>query len=150
MTAVMNGQLFGLGPFRFRVLGPSVDHLTHTTGARWASIERLQRQPARQFIGAGQEQIVLDAVIYTRETEGYGQIQRMRAAAGHGIPYMLVAGHGRVFGRFVLESIDSDESYLLADGAPQKLEFSISLSSFGPDGNTSVGGSIGTSAGRLF
>ena len=138
----MNGQLFGLGPFRFRVLGPSVDHLTHSTEARWASIERLQREPARQFIGAGQNQIVLDAVIYTRETEGYGQIQSMRAAAGQGQPYMLIAGHGRVFGKFVLESIESDESYLLADGAPQKYEFSITLSSFGSDG----GGGIG----RLF
>ena len=47
----MNGQLFGLGPFRFRILGPSVDRLTHQTEARWASIGRLQREPARQFIG---------------------------------------------------------------------------------------------------
>ena len=41
--------------------------------------------------------------------------------------------------------METDESYLLADGAPQKLEFSITLTSFGPDTSVHESG-----IGRLF
>ena len=127
----MNGVLLSLGGYRFEVSGPSYEGLEHSTSARWAKLDRLGAKPARQFVGPGDETVYLDGTIYPRFGKGFGQIEAIRAAAGKGKPMMLVSGYGRVFGRFVIERVNSSQTYFLPDGSPQKATFSLELGAYG-------------------
>lgn len=138
----MRGQLYGLGPFRFRTQGPSADELSHLSAGRWQKIDRLQAESANQYIGRDNDEITLNAIIYTRETPGFGQVEAMRSDSALKTPHMLVSGYGRVFGLFVIVSVENVQTFLLADGSPQRVEFSLTIRSFG---NDSTGG-----FGRLF
>ena len=123
-----------LGPFRFQVSGPSYERLSHRSDARWERQDRLGRAPARQFIGPGEHRVTLDGRIFTHYTGGYRQIERMRDALADGRPYILVSGFGTVFGKHVIEGVETGQEYFLPDGAPLKVEFTVDLASYGDDG----------------
>lgn len=128
------GVLMALGPFRFQVSGPSYERFSHRSEARWERQDRLGRAPARQFIGPGDHLITLDGRVYTQYTGGYAQIERMRDALAKDTPYILVSGFGKVFGKFVIERVETGQEYFLPDGSPLRLEFTIDLASYGEDG----------------
>lgn len=129
----MIGILMALGPFRFQVSGPSYERFSHRSEARWEKQERLGREPALQFMGPGGHRISLDGTIYTQYTGGYAQIERMREAMAKGAPFILVSGFGKVFGKFVIEGVDTGQEYFLPDGSPLKVEFTVDLASYGDD-----------------
>ncbi|MBK1868244.1 phage tail protein [Aestuariivirga sp. YIM B02566] len=130
----MNTVLLALGPFRFQVRGPSYEKLNLSTEARWEQQDRLSRAPAMQFIGPGVHTLTIDGTIYTHYSGGFSQIERMRSEMGKGRPHILVSGYGRVFGKYVIQNLDTTQTFFLADGAPLKVEFTTELKSYGEDG----------------
>ena len=66
----------------------------------------------------------------------------MRAQAGLGKPLFLVSGNGFAFGRWCIVKITENQSNFLNDGAPRKIEFSISLKRYGEDQKRGVKGII--------
>jgi phage protein U len=127
--------MMALGAYRFKIDTAAYQQLQQTTEYRWESQERIGRHPAMQFIGAGHTTIKLDGIIYPHfKSAGINQIEAMRAQAGLGIPLTLVSGYGKIFGLFVIMSVDETQTYHIANGAPRKQEFSIELKSYGADG----------------
>lgn len=125
--------MMALGPYRFELATAAYQSLIRSTVYRWESQERIGRHPALQFIGEGHTNVDLDGVIYPSFAGGLGQIDLMRAIAGFGTPLMLIGGTGRVFGSFAILSVDETQTYFHADGTARKLEFAISLQSYGAD-----------------
>lgn len=132
--------MMGLGAFRFSVNTAAYQQLERTDEYRWQSQERIGRAPAMQFLGPGHTTIRLSGTIYPQFKGGIRQIDAMRAQAGIGAPHFLASAVGRIFGQFVIMSVEEVQTIFLPNGAPRKLEFSLELKSYGEDGFGGLGG----------
>lgn len=129
----INLVMMGLGSFRFGIKHEAYQSLSRSAPYRWAKVDRLGRAPALQYGGPGAETIQLDGVIYPHFKGGLRQVDAMRALAGQGVPLMMVDGLGWIWKRWVITQVDETKSYFLKDGAPQKIEFTVKLQSYGRD-----------------
>ena len=126
-------MMLALGPYRFSLNTSAYQSLKRSSEYRWPSIERIGQEPLLQAIGQGSDRIDLDGVIYPHFRGGLRQINGMRDAATRQEPLMLINGLGEVLGRFVITQIEETQTTFLADGAPRKIEFRLSLERYGEE-----------------
>lgn len=126
-------MMLALGPYRFSLNTSAYQSLKRSSEYRWPSIERIGKEPLLQAIGPGCDRIDLDGVIYPHFRGGLGQINAMRDSAEKQKPLMLINGQGNVLGRFVITQIEESQNTFLADGAPRKIEFRLSLERYGEE-----------------
>jgi len=126
-------MMLALGPYRFSLNTSAYQSLKRSSEYRWPSIERIGKEPLRQAIGPGCDRIDLDGVIYPHFRGGLGQINAMRDSAAKQEPLILINGQGNVLGRFVITQIEESQNTFLADGAPRKIEFRLSLERYGEE-----------------
>jgi len=126
--------MMALGPFRFGLDTAAYQTLTRSSEYRWESQERIGRHPAMQFIGEGHTTITLDGIILPLFRGGLSQIDRMRTMAEQGTPHFFVSDRGKVFGRFVILTVEETQTIFLPNGSPRKIEFALQLKSYGADG----------------
>lgn len=119
-----------LGSFQFCIQTAVYQELIRKNEYKWPSQHRFGQRPSRQFVGVGDETIQLPGTIYPEYRGGFQQVEAMRRLAGRGQPLLLVDGLGKLWGRYVIESIDEKQSLFAAFGAPRKQEFSVSLARF--------------------
>jgi len=125
--------MMALGAFRFGMNSADYQTFSRTAGFRWAKQDRLGRTPALQYLGPDTEEITLEGVIYPHFKGGLRQVELMRRIARTGVPLMLVDGLGFAWQRWCIVEVTERRSYLMADGAPRKIEFSVRLQSYGSD-----------------
>lgn len=125
--------MMALGGLRFGVNQPSYQTFSRQASYRWAALDRLGRAPALQYLGPGADEITLDGVIYPHFKGGLRQIEVMRLMARQGEPMILVDGLGWVWEWCVITAISETKTHFLPDGAPRKIEFSVSLQAYGAD-----------------
>lgn len=129
----MSETMMALGSYRFSVSTAAYQELKRNQVYRWQAQERLLRRPALQFVGLGEESLEISGVIYPHYLGGLKQLDALRSQAGRGEPLLLVDGLGFVWGRWVVNQIDEDQSYFLKDGIPLKIGFQLRLSRYGSD-----------------
>ncbi|MBU2709296.1 phage tail protein [Zooshikella marina] len=132
--------------FRFSRNTAAYQSSQQTHHYRWSQQERISNTPTHQYIGPGQQSLTLKGVIYPYYLGGLEQVEQLRNEAGRGKPFLLVEGTGSVLGHFVIESIESEQTYFLEDGRPQKITFQLSLSRYG-DGDAPLSNNPGANAG---
>ena len=139
--------MMALGPFRFSVNTAAYQSLRRAAQYRWPAQERIGRAPARQFVGVGSETITLEGAIYPYADEplldqvinnqvssGWNtQLDQLRELAALGEPQLLTDGRGKVWGKWCVESVDETQTVFFANGAPRKIEFNLSISSYGDE-----------------
>lgn len=138
--------MMALGPFRFSVNTAAYQSLRRASQYRWPAQERIGRAPARQFVGVGGETITLEGAIYPYADEplldqlvnghvasGADQLDLLRELASEGKPLLLTDGRGKVWGQWCVESVDETQTVFFANGSPRKIEFNLSISSYGED-----------------
>jgi phage protein U len=126
-------MMLALGPYRFSLNTSAYQSLKRSSEYRWPSTPRIGKEPLLQAIGPGCDHIDLDGVIYPHFRGGLGQINAMRDSAQRQEPLMLINGQGNVLGRFVITQIEESQNTFLADGAPRKIEFRLSLERYGEE-----------------
>ena len=126
-------MMLALGPYRFSLNTSAYQSLKRSSEYRWPSIERIGKEPLLQAIGPGCDRIDLDGVIYPHFRGGLVQINAMRDSAAKQDPLMLINGQGNVLGRFVITQIEESQNTFLADGAPRKIEFRLSIERYGEE-----------------
>lgn len=119
-----------LGSFQFSIMTAVYQELIRKNEYKWPSQHRFGQRPSRQFVGVGDETMQLPGVIYPEYRGGFQQVEAMRRIAALGQPLLLVDGLGKLWGRWVIESIDEKQSLFAAFGAPRKQEFTLSLARF--------------------
>ena len=129
-----DAHLLKLGAYAFSVSTAAYGELSRAQEYRWRRQDRVGRNPARQWLGPGDDTIDLRGTIYPAWRGGLGQLDAMRAEAAKGEPLRLVGGDGKVLGLWVITRIRETGSAHLAGGAPRKVEFQISLAFYGEDG----------------
>ncbi|GEM_PF-415205 len=132
----MAGVMMALGDYRFSLDTAAFEALQRQTQYRWVGQERLGRESAFQYLGPGEDTIDFSGVIYPHFRGGLGQVDAMRAEAAKGVALLLVDGRGGVWGNYVIKSISETRSMHFDDGTPRRVEFSLSLTKYGDDGET--------------
>tara|TARA_R110002073_G_scaffold58035_1_gene147482 strand:+ start:128 stop:520 length:393 start_codon:yes stop_codon:yes gene_type:complete len=129
----MSETMMALGRYRFSIDSAAYQELKHSQAYRWQAQERLQRRPAMQFLGAGEESIEFSGVIYPHFKGGLEQLETMRAEASKGQPLLLVDGLGFVWGQWVITQINEGQSFFQGNGQPLKQSFQLKLVNYGAD-----------------
>jgi len=131
-----------LGVYRFAINSAAFQTLNRQSEYNWSEINRINSSPALQFTGFGVETIDLEGVIYPHFKGGLRQVTLMRAEAGLGKPFFLISGNGNAFGKWCIVKITENQSSFMKDGAPLKIEFSLTLKRYGEDSKPGVKGII--------
>jgi phage protein U len=120
-------------PYYFNLDTAVFDDLKRTSAFRWASQERLSRQPAQQAIGMGEEKMTLKGVVYPGFKGGLKQPQTLRSIGARLQPMSLVTGYGEALGTWCLTNIEEGQSAFLQGGIPRKQEFTLEFVRYGDD-----------------
>lgn len=131
--ADLSAVMMALGAFRFGITGGDYQQLQREASWRWPVQERVGRMPAAQYLGPGVQTVTLSGVIHPHFKGGLRQLDAMRALAGLGRPMMLTDGLGWVFDLWCILEISETKSVLMRDGAPRRIDFRVTLQSYGRD-----------------
>lgn len=116
-----------LGSYRFGVASAAYQQLERSTEYTWVEQEVAGRLSVLQYTGPGRDQITLPGVVMPHYRGGLGQLDTMRELAGGGRPLLLTDGLGRVWGQFVILSVDEVQSRFLRGGVPRRQQFTLTL-----------------------
>lgn len=120
-------MLLAIGLFAFSIPTLAHDELQRRASWRHATSQRVGARDATQYVGPGEETISITGTAYAELCDGAASLDQLRTMANSGEAWPLVDGAGRVYGAFVIVSIDEGFKHLLADGTPLKIDFTINL-----------------------
>lgn len=136
----LNTNMLRLGPIQFKHAGISFSNLSRKDDYRWGNIDLLNRTPAQQAMGIGSKSITLSGVIFPHYDPtpnvalntyiGINRIHDVRRYAELQQPFILSDGLGRVYGRWVIKSVQEEQSNFLVNGIPQKQSYTIELMAY--------------------
>lgn len=134
----MNRIMLTLGDFKFEMHTLAYEKLALSQSYRWSAQARIARDPALQYLGRETATIQLDGVLRPNGLirGRLSHIENLRAMADKGKPHLLVDGIGRVWGQWVITDIKDDRSLFIDDGQSRVIGFSVSLKSYGSDGDS--------------
>lgn len=121
-------MLAALGLFVFEPATFPFAGLTRRSGWKHARSERVGTRDASQFTGPGGDEISIEgAIIPEAQSGSFGAIEDLRKMADDGERYPLVDGSGTVWGEFVIVAMNEGRHYIMVDGTPRLVEFSLDL-----------------------
>ena len=132
--------MMALGDFRFETARASYQTLAFSQSWRWPEQARIGREPAHQFTGREKTEIKLSGTLYPSFGGGLADLRALRALADTGDPHLLVDGLGRVWGSWIILSVNDNRSILVDDGRPRKIGFDMTLRDYGEDDTLDVSG----------
>ncbi|MCY1408159.1 Phage P2 GpU [compost metagenome] len=142
-------MMLALGMFIFSLHTAAYQEMQRQTDWRHPSTSRVGAQPARQFLGRGEDAITLPGVLLPELAGTVLSLDALRTMADTGKAWSLVEGSGRVLGLWVIEKITETRTLFFPDGAARRIEFSIELKRI-DDGRVDLLGSGISSAGNII
>lgn len=134
-------MMMALGFFVFGLHTVPYQQLQRQLVWRHPSNSRVGARPTRQFVGRGDETIILSGVLYPEVTGGKISLAALEAMADEGMAWPLIEGTGLFYGLFVIEEQSTTHAEFFPDGAPRKIEFTLKLARV--DDEPSILGTIG-------
>lgn len=120
-------MLLALDQFVFGLSTLAYSELQRQTAWKHASTSRVGARDARQFVGPGDDTISLQGILAPELTGTLASLQELRSMADTGDAFVMVDGAGNVYGVFIIQSINENQSFHNQDGTPRRVEFTISL-----------------------
>lgn len=118
-------MIFGM--FVFSIPTATYQKLQRTTNWNHVSSSRFGSTPAYQYTGRGTDTITLDGSIVP-EFGSQMSLTALRLMGNTGKNFPLISGSGKIYGLWVLDSIEETQTDFFKDGKPKKIEFSLKLS----------------------
>ena len=103
------------------------NELSREQGWRHASQSRVGDRPAHQYTGQDDETITLPGQLYPELGADWHSLDTLRDIADTGAPQVLIDGMGNVWGWYVIEKLTEKRTYMLDDGTPLEIDFSLTL-----------------------
>lgn len=126
----MPGVMMRLGLYKFSLGTAAYQELTRAASYRWARQERIGTNDALQFTGIGPETVTLRGAVFPTFRGGLDQITKMRLQASIGVPLPMIDGLGKIWGLWVVETVNEKQTVFMERGAPKKIEFDLGLSRY--------------------
>jgi phage protein U len=120
-------MMMALGMFVFSLPTLVYQELQRQTEWRHVSTSRIGARPARQYIGPGEDSITLPGVLLPELTGETVSLDALRLMADTGKAWPLIEGTGRIYGLWVIESMQETRTLFFSDGAARRIDFSIAL-----------------------
>ncbi|MFT0694134.1 phage tail protein [Acinetobacter bereziniae] len=132
-----------LGMFVFSIPTATYQSLQRNNSWNHASNTRVGDMPAYQFTGKGEDVITLDGSIVP-EFGSQISLTALRLMGDTGKSFPLIAGNGKIYGSWVIDSLSETQTYFYRNGIPRKIEFSLTLKKTKSAGNliTNVVGAV--------
>ncbi|WP_068634891.1 phage tail protein [Thauera butanivorans] len=118
-------MLMSFGMFVFELASLPFQSMEQAMGWRHAASSRVGVRPARQFLGPDDETVTLSGVLAPEITGGEPSITELREMADAGTAAPLIDGNGRVYGHFVITSLNLTRTLFFKDGSARRIEFRI-------------------------
>ncbi|MNJ42387.1 Phage P2 GpU [compost metagenome] len=134
-------MMLSLGMFVFSLHTLAYQEMQRQTEWRHAANNRIGAQPARQFLGRGEDEVTLPGVLLPELAGSMVSLDALRQMADTGKAWPMVEGTGRLCGLWVIESLSETRTLFFQDGAPRRIEFNLKLKRI-DDGRTDLLGSI--------
>jgi phage protein U len=131
--------LMSLGLFAFSLQTAPFETLKRETAWRWAAKDRVGRAPAYQSLGPGEDSLTIDGTLIPTVTGGTANLDKLREMMSSGKAWILTAGTGQVMGKWFIEKVSETRSHMVINGAPRKIEFSLTLKAYPDDDDALLG-----------
>lgn len=129
----MTDVMMIIGDFEFKISTAAFQDLERRHRENKAVLKRVGRKSASQHINTELDTIRLSGVILPHWNGGWGQMDRLRAMAATGDPFVLIDGLGHNLGRWeIIEVVEKGTEYM--NGAPLQINFEVMLQEYGEDG----------------
>jgi phage protein U len=142
-------MMMALGMFVFTLETLVYQELQRQTDWRHGTTSRIGTNPARQFLGRGEDAITLPGVLLPALSGTPLSLDTLRVMADTGKTWPLIEGTGRILGTWVIESINETRTLFFTDGAARRIEFTIALKRT-DDGRADLLGAAASTAGNIL
>ena len=142
-------MMMALGMFVFSLETLAYQEFQRQTEWRHGTTSRIGTNPARQYLGRGEDSITLPGVLLPGLVGSPLSLDTLRMMADTGKAWPLVQGDGRIFGLWVIESLSETRTLFFRDGAARRIEFNLKLSRI-DDGRVDLLGSLTGSIGGIL
>lgn len=120
-------MMMALGFFVFSLHTAAYQEMQRQLAWRHASVPRMGDRPASQFIGPDDETITLNGVLLPELAGERLSLDVLQVMADTGDAWPLIEGTGRIYGLYVIESLQTTRTLFFQDGAARRIDFAISI-----------------------
>ncbi|NPZ19500.1 phage tail protein [Pseudomonas aeruginosa] len=122
-------QQLALGEFVFGLATDfPYERLARKATGGWVDLDIISSKPLSHNTGQGLEALRLSGK--AQWAEGMARVSELRAMLNARVPYTLVDGWGRNWGRWRIDSVNEDQERVIADGTATLLAWTLELSEF--------------------
>ncbi|GAA0680881.1 phage tail protein [Dyella marensis] len=119
--------LMAFGPFVFGMRTAAYEELQRQMQFKHAASARVGKRDAFQIVGPGSELLTLSGTVAPEVSGTLASITQLETMGKEGRAYVLVDGAGHVYGVYFIDSLQTTQSAIHADGTPRKVAFSLTL-----------------------
>ncbi len=119
-------MIMTLGLFVWGIDTLSYQTLQRTTNWRYGRNNRIGKRAASQFIGPGDDTIILQGWV-ADELGETASIDTLRTMGDKGEPYVMVSALGEVFGLWEINELSTTNTLFWPNGQPRKIDFTLNL-----------------------
>lgn len=142
-------MMMALGMFVFSMETLAYQEFQRQRQWRHGSTSRIGTNPARQFLGRGDDTITLPGVLLPGLVGTALGLDTLGFMADTGKAWPLVEGTGRIYGAWVIESLSETRSVFFRDGAARRIEFTLTLTRI-DDGRVDLLGTAISTGGNIL
>lgn len=142
-------MMMALGMFVFSLETLAYQEFQRQTEWRHGSTSRIGTNPARQYLGRGDDSITLPGVLLPALAGTQLSLDTLRTMADTGKAWPLVEGTGKIYGTWIIESLSETRTLFFRDGQARRIEFTLSLKRI-DDGRVDLLGSAIAAGGNLL
>ena len=136
--------LLALGPHIFQIDRLNYQQIERSVEAIWASIPRFGGAPGRQFVGYGDDSIILSGLLWPEEFGDRSDFEAVRTTLKAANPVLMIGWSdmtstaATIYGRVIILRISDVQTIIGRDGLGKKVSYTIELAPYS-DGGKPVG-----------
>jgi len=142
-------MMMALGMFVFSLETLAYQEFQRQTEWRHGSTSRIGTNPARQYLGRGDDSITLPGVLLPALAGSQLSLDSLRTMADTGKAWPLVEGTGKIYGTWIIESLSETRTLFFRDGQARRIEFTLALKRI-DDGRVDLLGSAISAGGDIL
>ena len=120
-------MMLALGFFVFMRKTLPFQQMNRSSDFNWKPNSRVGKHAAFQYLGPGDDSISISCELYPELTGGHASLDAIRLMALTGKSWPLIDGAGRIYGMYIINSVQENGSEYFNDGTPRKINFTLKL-----------------------